>query len=235
MRLNGGWSVIWPENQCRGGLWSRRLPLPTSRVYHVPLNCGQGSRLMRGRHGCGIFASYPSSQILEIPSFPHQNSLQLDTDSLASMCVLSHLSCVRLSVTPWTMAPHQASLSMGSSRQEHWSGLPFPSPVIKYEVSEVSKMKLLSRVWLFVTPWTVAYQAPPSREFSRQEYWSRLPFPSPLASTEPPNESPRSMTIYVTTLLSNLQCLPIASAKIFQTSLVIRISQWNIRTFPWEF
>ena len=40
-------------------------------------------------------------------------------------------------------------------------------------------MKLLSRVRLFVTPWTVANQSPPSMGFSRQEYWSGLPFPSP--------------------------------------------------------
>ena len=39
--------------------------------------------------------------------------------------------------------------------------------------------KLLSSVQLFGTPWTVAYQAPPSMGFSRQEYWSGLPFPSP--------------------------------------------------------
>ena len=38
------------------------------------------------------------------------------------------------------------------------------------------KVKSLSRVRLFVTPWTVAYQAPPSTGFSRQEYWSGLPF-----------------------------------------------------------
>ena len=38
-------------------------------------------------------------------------------------------------------------------------------------------MKSLSRVQLFATPWTVAYKAPPSMEFSRQEYWSGLPFP----------------------------------------------------------
>jgi len=38
----------------------------------------------------------------------------------------------------------------------------------------------LSRVQLFATPWTVAHQAPPSMGFSRQEYWSRLPFPSPI-------------------------------------------------------
>ena len=41
------------------------------------------------------------------------------------------------------------------------------------------KVKSLSRVRLFEAQWTVAYQAPPSMGFSRQEYWSGLPFPSP--------------------------------------------------------
>ena len=41
------------------------------------------------------------------------------------------------------------------------------------------KVKLLSRVRLPVTPWTVAHQAPPSMGFSRQEYWSGVPLPSP--------------------------------------------------------
>ena len=41
------------------------------------------------------------------------------------------------------------------------------------------KVKSLSRVWLLATPWTAAYQAPPSMGFSRQEYWSGLPLPSP--------------------------------------------------------
>ena len=41
------------------------------------------------------------------------------------------------------------------------------------------KVKSLSRVRLFATPLTVAHQAPPSMGFSRQEYWSGLPFPSP--------------------------------------------------------
>ena len=44
---------------------------------------------------------------------------------------------------------------------------------------EVSEVNSLSRVWLFATLWTVAYQAPQSMEFFRQEYWSELPFPSP--------------------------------------------------------
>ena len=41
------------------------------------------------------------------------------------------------------------------------------------------KVNLLSRVQLFATPWTVAYQVTPSMEFSRQKYWRGLPFPSP--------------------------------------------------------
>ena len=41
-----------------------------------------------------------------------------------------------------------------------------------------SEVKPLSRVWLLVAPWTVAHQASPSMGFSRQEYWSGLPFPS---------------------------------------------------------
>ena len=41
------------------------------------------------------------------------------------------------------------------------------------------ELKSLSRVRLLATPWTVAYQSPPSMGFSRQEYWSGLPFPSP--------------------------------------------------------
>ena len=51
------------------------------------------------------------------------------------------------------------------------------------------KVKSLSCVRLLVTPWTVAYQAPPSMGFSRQEYWSGLPFPSPGALPDPGIES----------------------------------------------
>ena len=49
--------------------------------------------------------------------------------------------------------------------------------IVLSERKERKKVKSLSRVQLFVTPWTVACEAPPSMEFSRQEYWSGLPFP----------------------------------------------------------
>ena len=55
---------------------------------------------------------------------------------LLLLLLLSRFSCVRLCATPW-MATHQAPLSLGFSRQEHWSGLPFPSPMHESE-SEVT-------------------------------------------------------------------------------------------------
>ena len=86
------------------------------------------------------------------------------------------LSCfrrVRPCATP-EMAAHQAPPSLGFSKQEHRSGLPFPSPVHESEKWKWS----LSRVRLLATPWTAAHQAPPSMGFSRQEYWSGVPLPS---------------------------------------------------------
>ena len=67
-----------------------------------------------------------------------------------------------------TQSPTRLKLLSSSSS----SALQGPLPV------EV-KVKSLSRVQLFATPWTVAYQAPLSMGFSRQECWSGLPFPSP--------------------------------------------------------
>ena len=63
------------------------------------------------------------------------------------------------------------------------------------------KVKSLSHGQLFATPWTVAYEAPQSIEFSRQEYWSGLPFPSPGDFPNPGIE-PRSPTLQTDALPS---------------------------------
>ena len=70
------------------------------------------------------------------------------------------------------MAAHQAPPSLGFSRQEHWSGLPFPSPMHESEKWKWSRSVM---AWLLATPWTAAYQVPPSMGFSGQEYWSGVP------------------------------------------------------------
>ena len=63
------------------------------------------------------------------------------------------------------------------------------------------KVKSLSRVRLFATPWTVAYQASPSMGFFRQEYWTGLPFPSPGDLPDPGIE-PRSPALEADVLTS---------------------------------
>ena len=63
------------------------------------------------------------------------------------------------------------------------------------------RVKSLSRVWLFATPWTVDYQASLSMGFSRQEYWSGLPFPSP-GDLPNPGIEPRSPTLQADALPS---------------------------------
>ena len=68
------------------------------------------------------------------------------------------------------------------------------------------EVKSLSRVRLF-DPWTVAHQAPPSMGFSRQEYWSGLPFPSP-GDLPNPGVEPRSPALQADALTSELPGKP---------------------------
>ena len=97
-------------------------------------------------------------------------------------CLLSHFSHVWLCATPWTAA-HQAPPVPGilQERTLEWVAISF-SNAWKWK----AKVKLLSRVQLSATPWTAAQQAPLSMGFSRLEYWSGVPSPSPhLFSSHP--------------------------------------------------
>ena len=74
-------------------------------------------------------------------------------------------------------------------------------PAMWEKVKVKVKMKSLSHVRLFATPWTVFHQAPPSTGFSRQEYWSGLPFPSP-GNLPDPGIEPRSPALQADALTS---------------------------------
>ena len=117
---------------------------------------------------------------------------------------MKSLSHVRLFATPWTIA-YQAPPSMGFSGQRYWSGLPFPPPeglldpgieprstctagrrFTLWATREVQSLKRAKWKWKWSLSVVsdslrplglVAHQAPPSMGFSRQEYWSGLPFP----------------------------------------------------------
>ena len=86
-------------------------------------------------------------------------------------------------------------------------------------------MKLLSPVPLFATPWTVAHQAAQSMEFSRQEYWSGLPFPS-AGDLPKPGIEPGSPTLQADALPSEPPGKPLLpvdqSERKGQSSLVHR-------------
>ena len=126
-------------------------------------------------------------------------------------------------ILEWVTFP----FSMGSSKPRDGNpGLPHCRQIL-YQLSHKVKVKVksLSRVRLFATPWTVAYQAPPSMGFSRQEYWSGLPFPSP---EDPPNPGikPRSPTLLVDALTSKPPGKPTPSHKGNP-----RILEWVAYTF----
>ena len=100
------------------------------------------------------------------------------------------------------------------------------------------KVKLLSRVRLFETPWTVSHQAPPSMGFSRQEYWNGLLFPLP-GHLPDPGIKPTSPALQADSLLSPFQrvrqSIAILFNIIFQATISYAASlltRWSPRPFP---
>ena len=96
----------------------------------------------------------------------------LKSMSAAAAAAKSLQSCLTLCNPIDSSPPGSPFPGILQARTLEWVAISF-SNVWKW------KVKSLSRVRLLVTPWTAAYQAPPSMGFSRQEYWSGVPLPSP--------------------------------------------------------
>ena len=112
------------------------------------------------------------------------SSTGIPTPPLALFVVMllpkAHLtSHSRMSGSRWVITPSWLS---GSLRYFLYSSSVYSCYLFLITSASVSEVKPLSPVWLFATPWTVAYQALQSVEFSRQEYWSGLPFPVSVRS-----------------------------------------------------
>ena len=106
--------------------------------------------------------------ILSSPSLP----------TISSAAAKSLQSCLTLCDPIDGSPPGSAVPGILQERTLEWVAISF-SNAWKWKV----KVKSLSRVRLLVTPWTAAYQAPPPMGFSRQEYWSGVPSPSPAISS----------------------------------------------------
>ena len=142
----------------RAGRWWRRRPCaPGGGPLGSALSALSVESPFRAPVGCAI--KWPWAQILcqcwEVEVY---EALQMPDSKMPAQCQVSQ-GCVS---HPLDEAPPGGKAS---------------SPSGPHGVAHLAQ--LLSRVWLFETPWTVAHQAPLSVEFSRQGYYSRLPFPPP--------------------------------------------------------
>ena len=102
--------------------------------------------------------------------FIELSSLCLNKIVAAAAAAKSLQSCLTLCNPIDGSQPGSPIPGIPQARTLEWVAISF-SNAWKWKV----KVKSLSRVWLFVTPWTATYQAPPPRGFSRQEYWSGVP------------------------------------------------------------
>ena len=109
-----------------------------------------------------------------IVSLPSGSSHSLLAQGPSAAAAKSLQSCPTLCDPIDSSPPGLPIPGILQARTLEWVAISF-SNAWKWKV----KVKSLSRVRLLVTPWTAAYQAPPSMGFSRQQYWSGVPLPSP--------------------------------------------------------
>ena len=117
--------------------------------------------------------------------------------------------------------PGSPVLGILQARILEWVAISF-SNAWKWKV----KVKSLSHIQLLATPWTAAYQAPPSMGFSRQEYWSGVPLPSPIWSIRP--SKVRGSEMYVETV--GFSFLSLSTQCVWVTQIFILKED-----FPWEY
>ena len=114
-------------------------------------------------------------------SYSNWGSKNIHTLNLVAAAAKSLQSCPTLCDPIDSSPPGFPVPGILQARTMEWVSISF-SKAWEWKV----KVKLLSHVWLVTTPWTAAYQAPPPLGFSRQEYWSGVPLPSPEFSCSVP-------------------------------------------------
>ena len=124
----------------------------------------------------------------------------------ATTAAKSLQSCLTLCDPIDSSPPGSASPGILQARTLEWVAISFSS-AWRWKVT----VKSLSHVRLFMTPWTAAYQLPPSMGFSRQEYWIGLPLPSPYMCV--------SVCIYTTYILSSVAPQVVSKICILNTTV----------------
>ena len=123
-------------------------------------------------------------------------TVRIGHGTTATAAAKSLQSCLTLCDPIDGSSPGPVVPGIPQARTLEWVAISF-SNAWKWKV----KVKSLSHGWPFMTPWTVAYQAPLSRGFSRQEYWSGVPLPSPWNNRLVPNRKRSTSRLHIVTLL----------------------------------
>ena len=129
--------------------------------------------------------------VRKISSWKHLSEDCPASFSLSTAAAKSLQSCPTLCDPIDSSPPDSPVPGILQARTLEWVAISF-SNACKWKV----KVKSLSHVWPFSTPWTAAYQAPPSMGFSRQEYWSGVPLPSPMSIISTGNRSHYTRTFF---------------------------------------
>ena len=138
--------------------------------------------------------------LLAVSSIKYKN--QKDAEGNNSAAVAKSLQlCPTLCDPRGGSPPHFPIPGLLQARTLEWVAISF-SNAWKWKV----KVKSLSHVRPLATPWTAAHQAPPSMGFSRQEYWSGVPLPSPNNSALDPN-SQRNQVVAIGTITQNMNTI----------------------------
>ena len=152
-----------PQGQGAAGWRHKGLKLLGRQLAHW-------GRAQTSQNFWGSLSLWPRSQ--PIPFTPLSQDLS-PPQYIAAAAAKALQSCPTLCDPTDGSPPGSPVPGILQARTLEWVAISF-SNAWKCEV----KVKSLSRLWLFVTPWTAAHQAPPSMGFSRQEHWSGVPLPS---------------------------------------------------------
>ena len=125
--------------------------------------------------------------IIKMKHQNHPNIINGYVSDLAAAAAKWLQSCLTLCDPRDSSSPGSPVPGVLQARTLEWLAISFSNAWkwrVKMKSLRLSTWKLHSRVRLLVTPWTAVYQAPPSMGFSRQEYWSGVPLPSPYLTLQ---------------------------------------------------
>ena len=125
--------------------------------------------------------------IIKMKHQNHPNIINGYVSDLAAAAAKWLQSCLTLCDPRDSSSPGSPVPGVLQARTLEWLAISFSNAwkwKVKMKSLRLSTWKLHSRVRLLVTPWTAVYQAPPSMGFSRQEYWSGVPLPSPYLTLQ---------------------------------------------------